>query len=145
MNKKIYNAMVFFIVAIMAVSCKQNPVSLDTDQKIHQDTSIFLGTWAAVFDTAETPAGWGEQKFAYWFVGGGFIKPDTSSYVNDTLIRQETTGFESNYYYTKDSIYYYNIVEGRNSATGVRYYLSNDSLIFNCDSTKYVPVYKKVQ
>lgn len=145
MNKKLFSAMVSLIVALMAVSCKQDPVSPDTDQKVYQDTSIFLGTWNEIFDTTDIPVGWGPDKISFWYSGGGFIAPDTLTFVDDTLMRHESTGFESNYYYDKDSIYIYNITEGKTAAVSFGYYKKNDTLIFNPDPTKYVPVYKKVQ
>lgn len=138
MNKKIFNAMVFFIVAVMAVSCKQDPVSPDPDPKPHQDTSKFIGTWAMVFDTSDS------AKKDFWWTGTSYYVPDTVTYVNDTLSLSRR-GLEGGYYYTKDSLYSYDIVSGKGSATGSKYYLKNDTLVFDPDSTQYVPIYTKVK
>ena len=128
---------------LLASSCKNNPVE-NNPEDIPKDTSIFIGTWAEVFDTSDVPAGMKDQKMRYWFNGIDFNEPDTMRFVNDTMIMGKN-GFETCYYYSSDSIYSYLAVDGKSDPFNVSsYYLSNDTLIFDPDDSVYVPVYLKV-
>lgn len=109
----------------------------------HSDTSKFIGTWVTVFDTSDNPPGSKSEKIKFWCGGGTCAESDTFLFVNDTLYSGYEIGFEANYCYNEDSIYFYLPVSGTSEKVlddVQAYYLSNDTLIYLSDSTNYCPI-----
>jgi hypothetical protein len=84
-----------------------------------------------------------DQKLDFWCPNGTCAESDTFLFVNDTLYSGYETGFESIYYYSTDSIYFFLPIVGTSEKVldDVQgYYFSNDTLIFNPNSKSYNPV-----
>ena len=140
MNKiKLMAIMVMAVASnVLFVGCgdKNNPTGPVNTAK--NDTSIFIGSWADVFDTSDNPPGTKASKIMHWCLGGVCQSPDTSSYLNDSMVVSLTSGFEYFYSYSKDSIYTYSFLRGSNihELLGASWYhISNDSLYWEPDTT----------
>ena len=107
------------------------------------DTSKFIGTWVAVFDTSDNPPGAREEKIDFWCKNGNCRNPDTCIFVNDSQYHACETGFDFFYTYSDDSLYYYLPVIGTSEKVlddVISYRLFNDTLIFYYDPSKYRPI-----
>ncbi|MBN2436253.1 MAG: hypothetical protein JXK07_13390 [Spirochaetes bacterium] len=116
-----------------------NPVNSSTQT----DTSKFIGTWVTIFDTSDIPMGTKDQKLNFWCPNGTCAETDTFLFVNDSIYSGYETGFESTYYYSDDSIYFFLPIVGTSEKVlddVQSYNFSYDTLIFNPNSTKYRPV-----
>jgi len=141
MNKiKLMAIMVMAVASnVLFVGCgdKNNPTGPVSTAK--NDTSIFIGSWAEVFDTSDNPTGSKEAKIIYWTLGG-IRTPDTTSFLNDSMEISLNSQLEYYYSYSKDSIYTYSFLRGSNTHEfiGASWYkISNDTL-FGEPATYYI-------
>jgi hypothetical protein len=146
MNKiKLMAILVMAVVSnVLFIGCgDKNSNPTGPGSTVKTDTSIFIGTWADVFDTSDNPPGTKAQKLSYWRSGTNFSSPDTFKF-SDSLW-SNVDGFEFYYSYStsKDSINFYSRLIGTTTyelQKQYSYYLSNDTLIYNKDSLNYTPV-----
>jgi len=138
---KLLTLLLILVTNVFLVGCndkKSNPVNPTTKK----DTSVFLGKWVEIFDTMDARPEIKAQKIKYWKSGtSSFSTPDTFRF-SDSLWTN-VNGFDFYYTYTKDSISFYSKLIGTNTKeleNQYRYYLSNDTLIYNPDSLNYTPV-----
>jgi hypothetical protein len=144
MDKIKMMAIIVMVVAsnVLFIGCgdKSNPTG-PGNNTTKKDTSIFDGKWVEIFDTTDLRPDIKAQKLNYWKSGTAFSSPDTFQY-NDSLWSNKD-GFQFYYTYTKDSIKIYSKLIGTDSLElqkEERYYLSNDTLVYNKDSLNYTPV-----
>jgi hypothetical protein len=129
-----------FITSFFTLNCNDNsnPASVDPSHS-QKDTSIFIGTWTDVFDTSDNPPGDKQSKLMFWCMGGHCTSPDTSSFLNDSMVVSLSSGFEYYYSYSKDSLYYYSKEIGSNRLVlenSGKYKLSNDTLYGEPDTIR---------
>ena len=146
MDKIKMMAIIVMVLAsnVLFIGCgdKSNPTG-PGNNTTKKDTSIFLGKWVQVFDTNDVRPDIKQQKINYWRSGLSFSTPDTFRFTDS--LWSNVDGFEYYYSYStsKDSITFYSKLLGTDSLEvqkQYRYYLSNDTLIYNYDTLNYTPV-----
>ena len=140
MKKGLVLALFIGLLALIASSCKTDPVSANDDNN-KPDTSIFIGTWYEIFDTSDVPVGTKDEKMMYWFMGGTQKGERIMNFPNDSDFN--TGAFDYNYQYSADSIFLFQNINGQNVPEISYGYTvwGKDSLFLDPQETGYNPLY----
>ncbi|MBN1292359.1 MAG: hypothetical protein JXB48_11015 [Candidatus Latescibacteria bacterium] len=139
---RLFQVTILINVLILLSSCNSGLVGPGGETPA-ADTSKFIGTWASVFDTSDNPPGTKQEKIDFWCKNGDCRNPDTCVFVNDSQYHACKTDFDFYYTYTDDSLYYYLPIVGTSEKVldeVISYTLSNDTLVFYSDPSKYCPI-----
>jgi len=113
-----------------------NPAGKTAD---HADTSIFIGTWVEVIDTAAIP-GKSNIHDIFNMCEDNTCPLDTIEFANDSLlIEYGDIDLEFFYNYSKDSLFiYWDVIDGsKELEKTTSYKITNDTLVFSAE-TLYV-------
>jgi hypothetical protein len=140
MKKGLVSMLFLGLLALIASSCKNDPVSANDDDN-RPDTSIFIGTWYEIFDTSDIPLGTKDEKIMYWFMGGTRKGERIMNFPSDSDFN--VGAFDYKYRYSSDSIYIFQTVSSQTVpefSYGYKIW-GKDSLFLDPKETGYNPLY----